>query len=47
MNSGKVGTKGAISHNVSRWYGMHLDEIGLKDKKLTFHSYRHSFKSVG
>ncbi|MBQ4615596.1 MAG: tyrosine-type recombinase/integrase [Mailhella sp.] len=47
MNRGKVGTKGAISHNFSRWYGMYLDEIGLKDKKLTFHSYRHSFKLFG
>ena len=34
VNRGKVGTKGAISHNFSRWYGMYLDEIGLKDKKL-------------
>ena len=47
MNRGKVGTKGAISHNFSRWYGMYLDEIGLKDKKLTFHSFRHSWKLFG
>ena len=47
VNRGKVGTKGAISHNFSRWYGMYLDEIGLKDKKLTFHSFRHSWKLFG
>ena len=47
MNRGKVGTKGGISHNFSRWYGMYLDEIGLKDKKLTFHSFRHSWKLFG
>ena len=47
MNRGKVGSKGAISHNFSRWYGVYLDEIGLKDRKLTFHSYRHSWKLFG
>ena len=47
MNGGKVGAKGGISHNFSRWYGAYLDEIGLKDKKLTFHSFRHSWKLFG
>ena len=47
MNGGKVGAKGGISHNFSRWYGVYLDEIGLKDKKLTFHSFRHSWKLFG
>ena len=43
----KLEQRGGISHNFSRWYGAYLDEIGLKDKKLTFHSFRHSWKLFG
>jgi len=46
MNRGKT-VGGAISHAFSKWYGRYLSEIGLSDKKLTFHSFRHSFKMFG
>jgi integrase len=30
----------------SKWFGHYCDDIGLKDKKLTFHSFRHAFEDA-
>jgi integrase len=46
INAGHA-IKGKISHAFSKWYGRYLSSLGLTDKRLTFHSYRHSFKSFG
>ena len=46
INSGHA-VKGKISHAFSKWYGRYLSSIGLSDKRLTFHSYRHTFKAFG
>jgi integrase len=35
------------SHSVSKWYGQFFTAIGLSDKRLTFHSFRHTFKALG
>lgn len=34
-------------HEMSRWFGRHLDSIDLKSRKLTFHSFRHGFRQRG
>lgn len=39
----KPGKDGYYSHNFSKWFGRYLKHIGLKNSKLTFHSFRHSF----
>ena len=46
INAGQA-VKGKISHAFSKWYGRYLTAIGLSDSRLTFHSYRHAFKSFG
>jgi integrase len=46
INAGQA-VKGKISHAFSKWYGRYLTSIGLSDSRLTFHSYRHAFKSFG
>jgi len=38
---GKVGTQ------FSKWFARWLDSVGLPDKRLCFHSLRHTFKSFG
>jgi integrase len=40
----KADTRGNLSGFPSRWYGRYVARIGVKnDKKINFHSYRHSF----
>ncbi|MDX7953467.1 site-specific integrase [Lichenihabitans sp. Uapishka_5] len=34
--------RGRYTKNFSRWWGRWLTKIGLKDRALTFHSFRHS-----
>ena len=46
INAGQA-VKGKSSHAFSKWYGRYLTSIGLSDSRLTFHSYRHAFKSFG
>jgi len=46
INAGQA-VKGKISHSFSKWYGRYLSSIGLSDRRLTFHSFRHSFKAFG
>jgi integrase len=35
---------GNYSHPVSKWFGRFLDGLGITDRKLNFHSFRHTFK---
>lgn len=37
------GPNGGFSHDLSKWFGAHLDSIGLSDPSLVFHSFRHGF----
>ena len=46
INQGTI-IKGTISRPVSKWFGRFLNTIGLKDNRLTFHSFRHTFKAFG
>lgn len=32
-----------FGHAFSKWFARYLDHIGLTDRRLTFHSFRHSF----
>ena len=43
----KEGPNGGFSHDLSRWFGRHLDKIGLGDPTLTFHGFRHGFRDAG
>lgn len=36
------GADGYYSNNFSKYFGRHLDRLGLTSKKLTFHSFRHN-----
>ncbi len=42
----RLGTMGDPSHAFSKQFGRYLDAIGLKSRKLTFHSLRHTFKDA-
>ena len=46
LNQGSI-VKGAVSHAFSKWFGRFLKTIGLGSKKLTYHSFRHTLKSLG
>ena len=46
LNQGNI-VKGAVSHAFSKWFGRFLKSIGLGSKKLTYHSFRHTLKSLG
>lgn len=36
---------GSVTGNWTKWFGYHLREVcGVSDKRITFHSFRHSFK---
>ena len=47
LNRRKVGEKGSISPVFSKFYTRCLQRLGLSNQKLTFHSYRHTFKVFG
>ncbi|WP_374250682.1 site-specific integrase [Xanthobacter sp.] len=42
----RLGNMGDPSHAFSKQFGRYLDAIGLKSRKLTFHSLRHTFKDA-
>ncbi|MFG1229234.1 site-specific integrase [Xanthobacter autotrophicus NCIMB 11399] len=42
----RLGSMGDPSHAFSKQFGRYLDAIGLKSRKLTFHSLRHTFKDA-
>ena len=46
LNTGNI-VKGAVSHSFSKWFGRFLKTLGLGNKKLTFHSFRHTLKALG
>lgn len=36
---------GSVTGNWTKWFGYHLREVcGVSDRRITFHSFRHSFK---
>jgi integrase len=37
-------TTGYTSNNVSKWFARFLDSVGIKDRRKTFHSFRHTFR---
>jgi integrase len=40
-------TKGALTGNWSKWFGRYLrNNIGIKDARKVFHSFRHTFKDA-
>ena len=39
--------RGSISSQFSKWFARWLTKIGLDDRRLCFHSFRHSFKAWG
>ena len=34
-------------HAFGSWFGKYLDSVGLSDKRLCYHSFRHSMKAWG
>ncbi|WP_426044184.1 DUF6538 domain-containing protein [Caulobacter sp. DWR3-1-2] len=42
----RPGKGGEYSHDLSRWFGRHMDRIGLSEPSLVFHSFRHGFKDA-
>ena len=42
----KPGPGGKYSHSLSKWFGDYLDQIGLSDRSLVFHSFRHGFRDA-
>lgn len=40
------GPHGNYTHEFSKWWGRFLDEIGLKERALTFHGFRHGFRDA-
>ena len=39
--------RGSVSTQFSKWFARWLTKIGLNDKRLCFHSFRHTFKAWG
>lgn len=39
-------TYGKLATSFSTWFGLYLDELDIKSRKLVFHSFRHSFLQV-
>ena len=39
-------TRGELSAQPSKWFGKLLDSIGLKEKGLVFHSFRHTVRTI-
>ncbi|GGL09641.1 integrase [Caulobacter rhizosphaerae] len=42
----KEGPDGGYSHDLSKWFARHLDNVGLTAPSLVFHSFRHGFKDA-
>lgn len=42
----KTDTQGNLSHKFSRWFAIFMDHLGIHDKKLCFHSFRHTFNDA-
>lgn len=42
----KEGPDGRYSHDLTRWFARHLDKVGLKQRALVFHSFRHGFRDA-
>jgi integrase len=40
----KVTPLGNYSYSITKWFGRFLDGLSITDKKLNFHSFRHTFK---
>jgi integrase len=40
----RMAKDGGYSHDLSKWFGRHLDRIGLSAPSLVFHSFRHGFR---
>jgi integrase len=42
----RPGPAGGYSHDLSKWFGRYLNSIGLPEKALVFHSFRHGFSDL-
>ena len=42
----KLSRSGGHGHEFSKWWGRHLDRIGISDPRATFHSFRHGWREV-
>ena len=42
----RPGPDGGYSHDLTKWFGRHLDSVGLTQPSLVFHSFRHGFKDA-
>jgi integrase len=42
----KRGEDGYYSSGFSKWFARFLNNLGLKDPRLVFHSFRHGFKDA-
>lgn len=42
----KYSELGGYGHEFSKWFGRHLDSIGLTDRSLVFHSFRHLLREL-
>ena len=42
----KMSTQGNFSHKFSRWFAKFMDHLKIHDKKLCFHSFRHTFNDA-
>jgi integrase len=38
---------GGYSYDLSKWFGKHLDGLGLSEPALVMHSFRHGFRQAG
>jgi len=43
----KPGKAGDYSHDFTKWFGRHMDRIGMPDPGLVLHSMRHGFRNAG
>jgi integrase len=43
----KADSHGSRTGYFSKWFGRLLNEVGLDDPRLVFHSFRHTFKDIG
>jgi integrase len=42
----RAGKYGLVTAQWSKWWGRHARELGVTDKRKTFHSFRHGFKDA-
>ncbi len=42
----KASKNGKLTKEFSRWFARYLEKIGISDKSLVFHSFRHGFKGA-